>query len=278
MRITTPLVALTAVTTLASIAGAQRTTDRAAFVRVTARDSSGAPLANAELTIRSGLRDVVAQARTDEEGHAVLSVPAKDSTDYQLTMRKIGYPRGDRFFGVAPKDTADVKLIVPRPKPTALEAVTVTAKRENKYNSYDLDADEIENATGYIANGWDVVKALRPAMLTSRGGCDTGAREVWVNGKRIRLPLMPTGLDAQRALVNAPPRTRVSYVPISVLSTIAPEHIQEIHYHDCFDTSMAAVGNNDAIFVTLKPGVIYVQDVGSFVVSSEEEQRLKAKK
>jgi hypothetical protein len=277
MRITTSLAALTTLTALASIAGAQRTTDHA-FVRVTAKDSSGAPLAGAELTIRSGLRDVVAQARTDDEGHAVLAVPAKDSTDYQLTMRKIGYPRGDRFFGVAPKDTAEVKLIMPRPRPASLEAVTVNAKRENKYNSYDLDADEIENATGYLENGWDVVKALRPAMLTSRGGCDSGAREVWVNGTRIRLPLMPTGRDAARALVNAPIRTRVSYVPISVLSTIAPEHIQEIHYHDCFDTSMAAVGNNDAIFVTLKPGVIYVQDVGSLVISSEEEQRMKTRR
>jgi hypothetical protein len=115
-------------------------------------------------------------------------------------------------------------------------------------------------------------------MLTSRGGCNTGAQEVWVNGKRIRLPLYPTGLAAARAFVGVPPHARFSYVPVSVLSEIAPEHIAEIHYHDCFDTSMAAVGNNNAIFVILKPGVYYQQDVGSFVISEAEEERLAAKR
>src|SRR3954469_23611428 len=139
-------------------------------------------------------------------------------------------------------------------------------------------ADEIENADGYLENGWEVVKALRPVMLTSRGGCATGAQEVWVNGKRIRLPLYPTGLAAQRALVGAPPRTRVTYVPISVMSDIAPEHIAEIHYKDCFDHSMAVVGTNNAIFITLKPGVEYIQDVGSFVMDEATEKRVNAKK
>ena len=75
-----------------------------------------------------------------------------------------------------------------------------------------------------------------------------------------------------------PPGARFSYVPVSVMSDIAPEHIAEIHYHDCFDHSMAAVGNNNAIFITLKPGVIYQQDVGSFVISEAEEAQLAAKK
>jgi hypothetical protein len=96
--------------------------------------------------------------------------------------------------------------------------------------------------------------------------------EVWVNGKRIRLPLRPTGLAAARAFVGAPPRTRVSYVPISVMSDIAPEHIQEINYHDCFDSSMAAVGSTNAIFIVLKPGVVYQQDVGSFVLDGDHQK------
>ena len=260
----------------AAVAGAQQTSSRA-YVRVTAHDSSGAPITGAEITVRSGLRDVVAQTTTDDAGQGLVSVPAKDSTDFQLTMRKIGYARGDRFFSVGPKDTVLVNVIVPRPSNT-LAAVKVTADRMSKYNTYDLYSDEIETADGWLGNGWEVVKRLRPVMLTSRGGCATGAQEVWVNGKRIRLPLYPTGLAAQRAFVGAPPRTRVSYVPISVLSEIAPEHIAEIHYHDCFDHSMAAVGSNDAIFIILKPGVIYQQNVGSFVISEEEEERMAAAK
>jgi hypothetical protein len=274
MRIAPLVVALSL---LASSAVAQSPTTRA-YVRVTAKDSSGAPVQAAEIVIRSGLKDVVAQGTTDDEGRGVFAVTVKDSSDFQITMRKIGYRRGDRFFGVGPRDTAVINLIVPRPATNTLAAMTVTAKRENKLTSYELTADDIENASGFLENGWEVVKQLRPMMLTSRGGCATGAQEIWVNGKRIRLPLYPTGLAAARAMVNAPPRTRVSYVPVSVLSDIAPEHIAEIRYHDCFDTSMAVVGNNDAIFVTLKPGVVYVQDVGSFVISAEEEQKMAAKK
>jgi hypothetical protein len=76
---------------------------------------------------------------------------------------------------------------------------------------------------------------------------------------------------AIRANVGAPLRARYSYIPVSVLSDIAPEHIQELTYHDCFDTSMAAVGNNNALFVMLKPGIMYVQDVGSFVIDASTD-------
>lgn len=275
MRFASRVLALVALSGTALTAGAQ--TSNRGYVRITARDSSGAPIAAAEITVRSGLKDVIAQTTTDDEGHSLLSVPVKDSSDFQLTMRKIGYVRGDRFFAVGPHDTADVRIIVPRPG-VVLDAMKTTAQSTSRFNTYDLYSDEIENADGWMGNGWEVVKKLRPVMLTSKGGCATGAREIWVNGKRIRLPLPPTGLAAQRARVGVPPNARFSYVPVSVLSEIAPEHIAEIHYHDCFDTSMAAVGNNDAIFVVLKPGVIYQENVGSFVISAEEEAKLAQKK
>jgi hypothetical protein len=267
------LLAVAALTGLASVAGAQD--DRRAYVRVTARDSSGMPVAGAELTVSRGLKDVVTRTTTDAYGRGFLTVQVKDSSDFQVTMRKIGYKRGDRFFEVGPRDTAVVNIVVADPTTNAMAPVKVTAKREDKFNSYYLTADEIEASDRYMDNAWEVVKTLRPVMLTSKGGCATGAQEVWVNGERIRLPLRPTGLAAARARVNVPLRARFSYIPVSVLSDIAPEHIAEIRYHDCFDTSMARVGNNDAIFVTLKPGVVYVQDVGSYVVTRADEEKDK---
>jgi hypothetical protein len=273
MRVASVLLALF---TVAGVAGAQQG-DRA-FVRVTAHDSSGAPVPGAEITVRSGLKDVVARTTTDDDGRGFIRLQTKDSSDFQLSMRKIGYARGDRFFSVGPRDTTEVSIIVPRPSTNTLEKVTVTADRLSRYNRYDLYADEIENTDGWMDNGWEVVKRLRPVMLTSRGGCATGAQEVWVNGKRIRLPLYPTGLAAARARVGVPSRARFSYAPVSVLSEIAPEHIAEIHYHDCFDHSMAVVGSNDAIFIVLKPGVMYEENVGSFVISEAEEEQMAAKK
>jgi hypothetical protein len=261
----TSLVARVGIVTLslATIAGAQLPTG---FIRVTARDSSGAPVPAAELVVSKGLRDVIARGTTDSLGHALLGVQVSDSTDLQVTMRKIGYQRGDHFFAVAPHDTTRVTIVVGRPV-TGLAPVRVTGEMSLKMKSYYLNADQIEAADLPGAdNAWEVVKRMRPDILTSRGGCGTGVREVWVNGKRIRLTLLPTPMQRERARVGAPPSARFGYVPLVVLSEIAPEHIQEIVYHDCFDATMAAVGSTDAIFVQLKPGVAYVQDVGSFVV------------
>ena len=275
MRIAHALTRFTAVLAviagLASAASAQ--TAARTLVRVTARDSTGAVIPSAELTVTRGLREVIARGTTDDGGHAVLPVELKETEDLQVTMRKIGYSRGDRFFEAKPQGTADVTITVARRPMTELAPVTVIAQRDLKRASYHLDADQIDSANVFADNAWELIKRMRPDMLTSRGGCATGAREVWVNGKRIRLPLYPTGMAAARAFVGVPPRARFSYVPVSVMSDIAPEHILEINYHDCFDSSMAAVGSVDAIFIVLKPGVVYQQDVGSFVIETTDHQK-----
>jgi len=265
----TPVLAVIA--GLASAASAQ--TAARTLVRVTARDSTGAVIPSAELTVTRGLREVIARGTTDDGGHAVLPVELKETEDLQVTMRKIGYSRGDRFFEAKPQGTADVTITVARRPMTELAPVTVIAQRDLKRASYHLDADQIDSANVFADNAWELIKRMRPDMLTSRGGCATGAREVWVNGKRIRLPLYPTGMAAARAFVGVPPRARFSYVPVSVMSDIAPEHILEINYHDCFDSSMAAVGSVDAIFIVLKPGVVYQQDVGSFVIETTDHPK-----
>jgi len=271
MRIATALLAAATSAALVAIAGAQSTPN--AVVRVIARDSTLMPVAGAEVTVVQGLHDVVARGKTDQLGRATMSVSVKDSTDFDITLRKIGYPRGDRFFSVGPHDTANVTVVVGPPRTNQLDAVKVTAERPaSRFMSYHLDADEIESADRpSMDNGWEVVKQLRPVMLESRGGCGTGAQEIWVNGERIRLPLHPTGMAAARARVGVPPGARFSYAPVSVLSDIAPEHIEEITYRDCFDHSMAVVGTQNAIFVVLKPGVVYQENVGSFVVDSTQK-------
>ena len=106
-------------------------------------------------------------------------------------------------------------------------------------------------------------------MLTSRAGPQTcpGVQEVWVNGKRIRLPPRPSDLALARRRVGVSPRARYTISALSVLSEIAPEHIEEMTYHDCFDSTIAAVGSTNALFIVLKPGVEYDPGVGSFVVA-----------
>jgi len=268
-----PVAALSVAVPL-TLAGAQGSR---AFVVVTARDSAGGPIAGAELTLLRGVRDVVGRASTDSAGRGTLVVDdLKDSTDLQVVMRKLGYPRGDRLFMAAPHDTARVDLVVAHLTHT-LAPVKVNAAADLRFKSYHLDADDIANSDLWFTDAWDVVKRMRPDILRSRGGCATGVQEVWVNGKRIVLPLPPTGMAKARARVGAPPGARFGYIPVSVLSDIAPEHIEEMVYHDCFDDSMAAVGSVNALFVTLKPGVAFQRDVGSFVVDTDDAKPTKTR-
>lgn len=269
-------VALAAASILVATAGSAQTAGHVA-VRVTAKDSSGAPVPGAELTVTRGLNEVIARGRTDSLGHGVMVIAsnAGEDADLEVTMRRIGYPRGDRFFDLAPRDTTDVAITVAAPRTSTLDAVKVTAREDLRRKSYYLTADDIENAHWYLQDGWDVVKRLRPDMLTSRGGCPTGAQEIWVNGKHIRLPLPPIGMTAAMARVGVPSRARFTYAAVSVLSEIAPEHIQEITYRDCFDTSLSQVGTQNAIFVVLKPGIVYQQDVGSFVLDTPDRSPSK---
>ncbi len=257
-----------ALTCIAAGARAQQPT----VLHVTAEDSTGVPIPAAELTVVEGLNDVIARGTTDDAGRADLAIDLSgDGTDVQVVMRKIGYSRGDRFVSVKPHQTLDVDIMVAHPT-ASLAAVRVTADADLKRKSYFIDADAIANSPRPLFDAFDIVKKLRPDMLTSRGGCP-GIQDVWVNGKRVVLPLLPIGMAATHANVGMPPDAQISYIPITVLSEIAPEHIESMSYKDCWDTSNSLVHGNNALFIVLKPGVEYQQDVGSFVV----DQSLDAK-
>lgn len=235
------------------------------YVAVVAHDSTGVPIPGAEVVVTRGLNDIIARGTTNDDGHTLLTFDTKDSVDLQVTMRKIGFPRSDYFFDGAPGDTALVQIVVGRNPGAMLDAMKITAKGTNPLTSYHIDADEIAAANIPLYDGWDVVKRLRPFMLTSRGGCNTGIENVWVNGKRIVLPLPATGITAATARVGVSPRARFTYAAVSVLADIPPEHIQEMTYRDCFAPGLAMVGSQNALFIVLKPGIGYQRNVGSFV-------------
>jgi hypothetical protein len=237
-------------------------------VFVTAKDSAGVPVPGAELVATLGLNTAIAHGTTDSAGHGTLTFNVPDTSDVQITMRKIGYPRGDRFIEIAPRSALPVTIVVAPHHGQMLGTVQVTAREDSKRRSYFIDADAIAAFDRPLDDGWDVVRKMRPDMLTSRGGCATGIQDVWVNGTRIVLPLKPVGRAATYARVGVPAYARYSYIPVTVLSEISPEHIESMTYHDCFDDSVGMVGSTNALFVVLKPGVEYVQDVGSFVVDS----------
>ena len=56
---------------------------------------------------------------------------------------------------------------------------------------------------------------------------------------------------------------------VDILEEIRPEHIEEIRYTDCFDTSVPGLGTRSAAFVILKTGIGYERGKGSFVVKPD---------
>src|SRR3569833_879732 len=98
-----------------SAAAASAQTGNRGFVKITTRDTTGAIVPSAEITIRTGLKDVVTTATTDEHGQILVSFPVKDSSDIQVTARKISYAHDERNNEAAAKDTAVVDVIFKRP-------------------------------------------------------------------------------------------------------------------------------------------------------------------
>src|SRR6185312_14086347 len=120
MRVSLHVALAVASIMVASAASAQRAGHVA--VRVTAKDSSGAPVPGAELTVTRGLKEVLAHGRTDSLGRGVMVIDgnAGEDADLEVTMRRIGYPRGDRFFDLSPRDTTDVAIVVAAPRTNTL--------------------------------------------------------------------------------------------------------------------------------------------------------------
>lgn len=255
---------------LSSAVTAQATDTRRApaLLRVQVMDSTGTPVEGAEVSLMRGLRTVLSTARTNHAGEHEFLVD-RDSTDYSLVARKVGYARGDRFIAV---DKAAVDARVIMKQLPSLPAVTVTAVNL-KRKSYHLDADDIEISNTHVEDALDIVRFIKPDMATSRsGGVGAGCpalQNIWVNGRwypagyvivdptmGLRMRVMSRGMRMMGP-GNA-----------TILSEIAPEHIAEMNYVDCFEKNETKrVGAINALFVTLKPGVGYRLGLGTYVAA-----------
>ena len=137
-----------------------------------------------------------------------------------------------------------------------------------------------------------MIRRLRPEMFGDRlrhvDGCGT-ASHIWVNGQLIRFPprdVTPPTLPSRKELVltgyrevtlpngklhrikqyrRIPPVGEAAAGPLvrTVLASIKPEHVAEMTYSDCFDTKIAKLYTNNAVFVVLKYGFVYDLDRGS---------------
>ena len=262
-------------------------------VHVRVADSSGAPVAGAEVSIVRGLTTVLARGTTDAQGEQSLTIP-RIGTDNNLVVRKIGFARADRFFNDSLATSFDIRLAR---TVHALDTVKVAAEQDVRRKSYFIDAEAIEKSPRPVVDALDIVTKLRPDMIWGRRGepdridqhvnsygFRSGApsarriaakaaqfgycppvQNVWVNGQRQRLIASNPGASL-RLTGDA---TLISPLIATVLASVKPEHIQEIEYHPCTDVIAGAPpGATNAIFVTLKPGIGFDPGNGSFLAAA----------
>jgi hypothetical protein len=137
---------------------------------------------------------------------------------------------------------------------------------EGKRSDYFLDSAEIAHSKRAIYDALDAVLKLRPYMLYDWDRCrNETVQNVWINGRRVlfmagRTPI-PRPVRAARLRAGEPPAVD------SVLATIKSEHVAELRLVNCWDHSLPGMGMSDAIFVTLKPGVSWDWNRGTFIDS-----------
>lgn len=256
----------------AAAAGAQ--SGPLSTIKVRVVDSVNGPIAGAEVTVVEGLHDVIAAGTSDAAGRVTLQVKRADA-QRELIARKIGLTRASMFFRPS-RDSVGLLVYMHSPV-RILETMQVTAREDVKRKSYHVDADDIAASNRPIFDGMDVLTKLRPDILYGRmPGC--GVENVWINGKLIRGVMSSPMVQARRPLTPSAARNQSGRPPVmprllsaneaalTIMASIHPEHIEEMNFLDCFDTSINKLHGNAALYVVLKTGIAFeVNGRGSYV-------------
>lgn len=245
-----------------------------AYVRVHISDTAAAPLSGVDLVVVKNGREPVLLGQTDTSGRYTFRFEP-DSARYRLTVRKLGYVQTVRLLPVAPRETLLVELSLAR-LPRALDTIKVAAEKLPLAKQPFIGADEIEKDTRMIVDLRDVVGKLRPDIGYQSYRCVA-------NGNGRSAPVVPPlsrggssasggrGGSRGRGGVSATAGPRPPVPPARIYvngvwafagdpwASIHAEHIAEIRYVNCNDTSIPGLPERPwpSIYVVLKPGYIW---------------------
>lgn len=241
-------------------------------VRVRVLDTADHPIAGADIDVKRGLRQFLAQGQTDAAGTRTLTV-TRVNGEFEVTARKLGYAPANQFVTASDDPTVDVTLRLHQTVQT-LAPVAVTAEEDALRKRNYIDAAAIAASSRPILDGLDVISKLRPSMIDPPDNSEfdpCGLFNLWVNGTRVMLPPETIKVDdqmvASRVKTMSPaPRGWIA----EALSKIKPEHIAEITYKGCHDKLVDANGGNNAAFVVLKEGIGYNLKDGSYFITEDK--------
>lgn len=242
-------------------------------VLVAVLTESESPIAAVDVAIsRSPGVGAILAKQTNQAGLATFKVERSNAPHVVMT-RKIGWTPAERPVEIGKADSVHISMHL-RPAAVELDAIVVEAKRPY----YILAASEIAASRRPVRDALEALQKLKPAMLYDRDRCPGEVVDnVWINGRRILFMASNTpilGGRSSRTIGNVRVRTqggRAGAEPPavdSVLASIRVEHVQDIRLVNCWDTSLPGVGSNNALYVSLKPGVDWDWKHGSFVPES----------
>ena len=251
------------------------------FVQVEVADANHQPLPDVVLAVLDSADNALFVARTDGLGRSVFGLQTAGRK--HLIARKIGFLETRRLLRVREGDTLHLSLVL-APVPPQLDTVRVTARHRS--DDYYIDARMIADIQHHsVQDAYDALRDINPGMLGDAGRDCRPAMNVWVNGVHVRfsptpsydLPadgaqstVLPSELaghpGAMAHPVSAPPLH--DHVLDDVLHLIRPQDIAGIRYTNCRDTSIPGHGTRNAIFITLKPGIVFDEKLGSVPAES----------
>lgn len=253
-------------------------------IRVRVSDSSGVRVEGAEVAILRGLHDTIATGNTAANGEW-LGVAPRSASPYQVVARKIGLVRQQQFF-MANAPEVGVSLTMRRAA-TQLGAVRITERESAARRSYFIDTDDIAHSVRPLLDAGDILIKLRPDMIYSRAkGVCPPISNIWINGvlayrhfrpsaagratsprgTTVPPPYPITEMARARASVPNSPASGIGAARLTILEGIKPEHVEQMTYKDCFDTSMKGNFGQNALFIVLKLGIRYELGVGTYAI------------
>jgi hypothetical protein len=195
-----------------------------------------------------------------------LAIEVDDTGHYSLVVRKLGFARVARPRPVTASVIVPVTIVLER----SAEADLPTVRVETRGRNYRVTASDVVDRGRTFVDAYDLLRKYRPEKLGDKARCPSEpTRNVWVNGRRVWWTLNPTpatatqSADGRVRVIGSARAGPIADVLESVLRTIKVEHITEIRYVNCWDTSLPEIGTNNAVFIDLKPGVAWDWKNGS---------------
>ena len=252
----------------------------AGFVRIDVADTAHTPLADVILAVLDSADNALFVTRTDSHGLSVFGLETAGRK--HLVVRKIGFLETRRLLRVRAGDTLRVSLVLSH-VPPQLDTVRITARRRS--DDYFIDARMIAGIQHhYVKDAYDAMRAINPSMLGDGARDCRPVRNLWVDDRRVLFSPSPSYDLPVSSSPSAPvipmdawggiPSAGAAHAPpSSVFAIIRAAHIATIVYRNCWDGTVPGRGGRNAIFITLKPGIVFDWKHGSYPADSLPDRR-----